>query len=241
MVNGVQQSPIEGTSMLYTFNEPRRPERHDLQYFEMFGNRGHLPPGLERGHQAPDALGHGRRGVPALRRRRLGALRRLGTTSARRATSPRSSRSCWRSCSGLWLDRGHQVQRAAHRRPHRRATRTLDGRAAATLLRGTSQLFFPGMGRLSENSVVSIKNRSYSVTAEVEIPDGGAHGVVIAQGGRFGGWSLWVREGRLRLHLQRPRPSTSSPSRRRPPCPPGGTRCGWSSRTTAVVWPRAVT
>jgi arylsulfatase A-like enzyme len=40
MVNGVQQSPMEGTSMLYTFNQPDEPERHDLQYFEMFGNRG---------------------------------------------------------------------------------------------------------------------------------------------------------------------------------------------------------
>ena len=40
MVNGVQQSPMEGTSMLYTFDEPTRPDRHDLQYFEMFGNRG---------------------------------------------------------------------------------------------------------------------------------------------------------------------------------------------------------
>ena len=57
MVNGVLQSPMEGTSMLYTFNEPDTPERHDLQYFEMFGNRGHLLPGLERGHQAPHALG----------------------------------------------------------------------------------------------------------------------------------------------------------------------------------------
>ena len=40
MVNGVQQSPMEGTSMLYTFNDADAAERHDLQYFEMFGNRG---------------------------------------------------------------------------------------------------------------------------------------------------------------------------------------------------------
>ena len=40
MVNGVQQSPMEGTSMLYTLNDPDAAERHDLQYFEMFGNRG---------------------------------------------------------------------------------------------------------------------------------------------------------------------------------------------------------
>jgi len=62
-----------------------------------------------------------------------------------------------------------------------------------TLIRGNSQLFFPGMGRLSENSVVSIKNKSFSVTADVEIKDG-AEGVIIAQGGRFGGWSLYFKD-----------------------------------------------
>ena len=51
------------------------------------------------------------------------------------------------------------------------------------------------MGRLSENSVVSIKNKSFSVTAEVDVPEGGAEGVIIAQGGRFGGWAVYF-EGR---------------------------------------------
>ncbi len=55
------------------------------------------------------------------------------------------------------------------------------------------------MGRLSENSVVSIKNKSFSVTAEVEVPDGGADGVIIAQGGRFGGWSVYVKDGTLKF------------------------------------------
>jgi arylsulfatase len=64
-----------------------------------------------------------------------------------------------------------------------------------TLIRGTSQLFFPGMGRLSENSVVSIKNRSFSVTAEVDVPDGSVEGVIIAQGGRFGGWAVYAKDG----------------------------------------------
>jgi arylsulfatase len=53
------------------------------------------------------------------------------------------------------------------------------------------------MGRLSENSVVSMKNRSFSVTADVEVPGSGVEGVIIAQGGRFGGWSLYVHDGRL--------------------------------------------
>jgi arylsulfatase len=67
------------------------------------------------------------------------------------------------------------------------------------LVRGTKQLFFAGMGRLSENSVVSVKNRSFAVTAEVVVPEGGAQGVIIAQGGAFGGWSLYVLGGKAKF------------------------------------------
>jgi arylsulfatase len=66
------------------------------------------------------------------------------------------------------------------------------------LVRGDSQLLFGGMGRLSENSVINIKNKSHSVTAEVEIPAGGAQGVIIAQGGAPGGWSLYAHGGKLK-------------------------------------------
>ena len=68
-----------------------------------------------------------------------------------------------------------------------------------TLIRGNSQLFFAGMGRLSENSVVSIKNKSFSVTAEVDVPAGGANGVIIAQGGRFGGWTVYFQGGKAKF------------------------------------------
>ena len=70
---------------------------------------------------------------------------------------------------------------------------TMAGRP--TLIHGNSQLFFPGMGRLSENSVVSIKNKSFSVTADIDVPAAGANGVIIAQGGRFGGWALYAKDG----------------------------------------------
>ena len=64
------------------------------------------------------------------------------------------------------------------------------------LIRGNRQLLFGGMGRLSENSVVVIKNKSHAITAQVVVPDSGANGVMIAQGGAFGGWSLYATEGR---------------------------------------------
>jgi arylsulfatase len=66
-----------------------------------------------------------------------------------------------------------------------------------TLIHGTRQLLFSGMGRLSENSVLNIKNKSHSVTANLTIPDVGAAGVIVAQGGAFGGWALYVHDGRL--------------------------------------------
>jgi hypothetical protein len=55
------------------------------------------------------------------------------------------------------------------------------------------------MGRLSENSVVSIKNRSFSVSAEIVVPEGGVDGVIITQGGRFGGWSLYAKNGKAKF------------------------------------------
>jgi len=66
------------------------------------------------------------------------------------------------------------------------------------LITGSSQLLFPGMKRLSENSVVNIKNKSFSVTAQIVVP-GTAEGVIIAQGGHFGGWALYAKDGTARF------------------------------------------
>ena len=64
------------------------------------------------------------------------------------------------------------------------------------LVHGTSQLLFGGMGRLSENSVLALKNKSHAITAVVDVPDGGAEGVILSQGGAFGGFALYVKDGR---------------------------------------------
>ena len=64
------------------------------------------------------------------------------------------------------------------------------------LIRGNSQLLFPGM-RISEGCVLNLKNKSHSVTANITVPQAGAAGVIITQGGSVGGWSLYVHEGRL--------------------------------------------
>ena len=66
------------------------------------------------------------------------------------------------------------------------------------LIRGNRQLLLPGMSGLTEHSVLNVKNKSHTVTAEVSVPDDGADGVIVAQGGRFGGWSLYTHNGKLK-------------------------------------------
>ena len=66
------------------------------------------------------------------------------------------------------------------------------------LIKGKTQLLFGGMGRLSENCVLNIKNKSHSVTAEIVVPDKGAEGVIISQGANIGGWSLYANKGKLK-------------------------------------------
>ena len=60
----------------------------------------------------------------------------------------------------------------------------------------TSQLLFGRMGRLSENSVVVMKNKSHAITAQIDVPEGGASGVIVAQGGAFGGFALYAKDGK---------------------------------------------
>ena len=197
MVNGVLQSPIEGTSMLYTFRDPDAPERHDLQYFEMFGNRGVYFKGWSAvtKHRTPWVLIGGT--VPAFD----DDVWELydGSTDYSQAVDLAAEQP----------DRLHELQRLwlieavkynvlpIDDRTGERLSSDLAGRP--TLVHGNSQQLFPGMGRLSENSVVSIKNKSFAVTAEVEVPEAGANGVIIAQGGRFGGWSVFVTDGRAKF------------------------------------------
>jgi len=65
------------------------------------------------------------------------------------------------------------------------------------LIRGNSQLLFPGM-RVSEACVVNLKNKSHSVTANITAPESGVTGVIITQGGSVGGWTLYAHDGKLK-------------------------------------------
>jgi arylsulfatase len=196
MVNGVQQSPMEGTSMLYSFNEADQPERHDLQYFEMFGNRGIYHKGWSAvtKHRTPWVMVGG---LPALDDD-VWELYDGSTDYSQAHNLVAEHPDMLAKLQRLWLIEATKYNvLPIDDRGAERLEPSMAGRP--TLIRGDSQLFFPGMGRLSENSVVSIKNKSFSVTAEVVIPDGRVDGVIIAQGGRFGGWSVYVKNGRAKF------------------------------------------
>ncbi len=198
VVNGVQQSPMEGTSMLYTFDQPEAAEQHDLQYFEMFGNRGvyHRGWSAVTKHKTPWVLVGG--DVPAFDDD-VWELYDGSTdfSQARNLAADHPERLA--GLQRLWLIEAVKYGvLPLDDRTGERLNPSMAGRP--TLIRGTSQQFFPGMGRLSENSVLNIKNKSFSVSAEVDVPTGGAEGVIIAQGGRFGGWSVYLTDGRLTFH-----------------------------------------
>src|SRR3954454_14951897 len=195
MVNGVQQSPMEGTSMLYAFNDADAPERHDLQYFEMFGNRGIYHKGWSAvtKHRTPWVMVGG---LPALD----DDVWELydGTDYSQAHNLVAEWPEMLAKLQRLWLIEATKYNvLPIDDRGAERLEPSLAGRP--TLIRGSSQLFFPGMGRLSENSVVSIKNKSFSVTADLEVPAGEANGVIIAQGGRFGGWALYAKDGNAKF------------------------------------------
>jgi arylsulfatase len=198
MVNGVQQSPYEGTSMLYSFNDAKAAERHETQYFEMFCNRGIYHKGWSAvtKHRTPWAMGGEK--MPAFD----DDVWELYDGSKD-----------WTQAKNLakeMPDKLHELQRLWLIEAVKFNVLPLDDRqierfvpemaGRPTLIKGNRQLLFAGMGRLSENSVVSIKNKSFAVTADLEVPAKGAEGVMIAQGGRFGGWSLYAKGGKAKFY-----------------------------------------
>ncbi len=196
-VNGVQQTPIQGTSMRYSFDDAAAAERHETQYFEMFGNRGIYHKGWTAvtRHKTPWLLVG--EDVPAFD----DDVWELYDTSAD-----------WTQAEDLAArepERLHHLQRLFVIEATKNNVLPLDDRAAErlvpevagrpVLVKGDRQRLFGGMSRLSEHAIVSIKNKSHAVTAEIDVPEGGAQGVVIAQGGSIGGWALYlVKDGRLR-------------------------------------------
>jgi arylsulfatase A-like enzyme len=195
VVHGVTQKPYEGVSMAYTFNDGSAADRHTTQYFEMVGNRGIYHNGWSAvtKHRTPWETGALQ--LPAFDDD-VWELYDASTdwTQARDLSAEHPGK--LHELQRLWLIEAVKYNvLPLDDRFAERANPQVAGRPA--LISGNSQRIYRGMVRLTEESVLNIKNRSHAVTAQVTVPDGGAEGVVIAQGGQAGGWSLYVHQGAL--------------------------------------------
>ncbi len=191
-VNGTPQVPMEGVSMIYAFDEADAADRHTTQYFEMFGNRAIYHEGWLAGtiHKAP--------WEPKPRRPLQEDVWELYDT--------RSDFSLANDLAADHPDRLAELQAVFMTEAEKYHVLPIDDRTVVRvnpalagrpdLMGGrTSLTLAEGMTGMSENVFLNIKNKSKTITAEVEIPEGGGQGTIIAQGGRFGGWTLYVDEG----------------------------------------------
>jgi arylsulfatase len=193
MVNGIKQIPIEGKSLVYSFDDGKAKERHTTQYFEISGNRAIYHDGwfARTIHRAPweDK-----------------PRRPLSDNSAWELFDVRSDFSLANDLAVKHPKKLAELQKLYlteagkyHVLPmDDRVFERLDGAAVGRpdLMRGrTSITLSEGMTGMMEAVFPNVKNRSKTITAEIEVPASGGNGTVIAQGGRFGGWSLYVKDG----------------------------------------------
>jgi arylsulfatase A-like enzyme len=191
-VNGIQQAPLEGVSMLATLRDGDAPGNHNVQYFEMLGNRGIYHNGWTAvtKHATPWST----ETPPPFDDDTWELYGPDDWTQSHNlaAENPKKLADMQR----LWLIEAvkYNVVPLDDRR-FERFNPDIAGRPQ--LIRGNTQLLFPGM-RISEACVLTLKNKSHTVTANITVPESGAAGVIINQGGGVGGWSLYAYDGKLR-------------------------------------------
>jgi arylsulfatase len=192
-MNGTTQTPLQGASMVYTFDDPKAKDRHTTQYFEIFGNRGIYHDGWLAGtvHKAPWET--------KPRAELLDDKWELYDT--------RADFSLVNNLAAKNPEKLKELQELFMKEAAKNHALPIDDRGIERvnaalagrpdLMGGrTSLTVYEGMVGMTENVFLNTKNRSHSITAEIEIPNGGGNGVIIAQAGRFGGWSLYLKGGK---------------------------------------------
>jgi arylsulfatase len=191
-VNGTPQTPIEGVSLAYTFDDARADSRHRTQYFEIFGNRALYHDGWLAGtvHRAPWESAP-RASLADDRWELYDTRADFSLVNDLAAKNP----SKLEELKGLFLSeaaRNHALP--IDDRGNERVNAAIAGRP--DLMAGrTSLTLYEGMTGLTENVFINVKNRSHAITTEMDIPER-AEGVILCQAGRFGGWSLYLKGGK---------------------------------------------
>ncbi|MDN3723555.1 arylsulfatase [Aequorivita sp. SDUM287046] len=192
VVNGVPQIPIEGTSFAYTLNDAKAAERHTIQYFEMFGNRalynnGWFARTIHRAAWQVNNLPNLKDDVWEL----YNTKEDFSLSNNLASQYPEKLE----EMKGLFM---YEAQKyhvlPIDDRTILRTNAELAGRP--DILAGRKSLkLYEGMEGMMENTFINIKNKSFSVTAKLDLPQDAANGVILAQGGRFGGWSMYMKDG----------------------------------------------
>jgi arylsulfatase len=193
IVNGTPQTPIEGTSLLYTFDDANAADRHTTQYFEIFGNRAIYHDGwLARTiHRAAWETTN----LPPLETDKwdLFNVREDFSLADNVAEQHPDKLKELQSLFASEAEKYHVFP--IDDRVIERTNPAIAGRP--DIMQGRKSLtLYDGMNGMLENTFLNVKNQSKTITAEIEIPEGGADGVLLTQGGRFGGWSLYMKDGK---------------------------------------------
>ena len=193
VVDGVPQSPIEGVSMVYSFNDAKAKDTRLTQYFEIFGNRAIYNEGWLAGTVHRAAWETKPR---ATLENDVWELYDTSKDFSLTNDLARQNPAKLAEMQALFLKEAEKYRvLPIDDRSLERTNAALVGRP--DLMAGrTSLTVYEGMAGMSENVFISTKSVSHSITAEVEIPKGGAKGVILAQAGRFGGWSLYLKDGK---------------------------------------------
>jgi hypothetical protein len=197
MLNGVPQKPIEGVSMVYTFDDAKVKSKHRTQYFEMFGNRAIYNDGWIAATTpavAPWVFGGKVPPVDDYKWELYNVDRDFSESNDLAVQEPKKLRELQ---DLFWVEAArYNVLPIDNSRAER-----FDVRLRPSLTRGRSEFtYYPGMTRIPEGSAPDFKNKSYSILAEVEIPSGSAEGVLMTQGGRFNGLGLYLLAGKPVFH-----------------------------------------
>ena len=197
VVNGISQIPIEGVSMLYSFNDTQAKDRHLTQYFEIFGNRAIYHDGWFAGTVHRAAWEYQ---VRAPLEKDTWELYDTRADFSLASDLAKQNPEKLKEMQDLFMAEAVKYNvLPIDDRTLERFNAALAGRP--DLMAGrTSLTVYEGMTGMSENVFINTKNRSHTITAEVEIPKDGAKGVILAQAGRFGGWSLYLKDGKPTYH-----------------------------------------
>jgi len=198
ILDGVKQKPIDGVSLVYTFDQPKVPTRHASQYFELVGNRAMYKDGW----------------IASTTPLRLPWITSAGVAEPNpddfkwELYNVNEDFSQSHNLADKNPDKLKELQAAFDVEAKKYDVYPLDSSFASrvdpairpSLTRGRNEFtYYPGMVRIPEGSAPDFKNKSWTVAAEVNIPKGGASGVLATIGGRFGGWALWLDNGKPRF------------------------------------------